>query len=114
MRNHIDYVATFVGAFGAMLLFIGMMLLLAAPVVFFAISGAWLQVSGLFSGGCLSMGFSALFLAVNKGLYARRSWARMATLGIAALSILNLPVGTFFAAYAFWTLTKSEAVAEFV
>jgi len=42
------------------------------------------------------------------GLYARRSWARILGFIVAALSLLNFPVGTILGGYTIWVLTRPE------
>lgn len=48
---------------------------------------------------CLVLGF---------GLYNFRPWARILGLVLAALNLLNVPLGTALSLYAFWVLLKPE------
>jgi hypothetical protein len=48
---------------------------------------------------CLVLGF---------GLYNFRPWARVLGLVLAALNLLNIPLGTALSLYAFWVLLKPE------
>ncbi|NWF85956.1 MAG: hypothetical protein HXY18_19225 [Bryobacteraceae bacterium] len=53
---------------------------------------------------CLVLGF---------GLYNFRPWARVLGLVLAALNLLNVPLGTALSLYAFWVLLKPESEALF-
>lgn len=53
---------------------------------------------------CLVLGF---------GLYNFRPWARVLGLVLAALNLLNVPLGTALSLYAFWVLLKPETEAIF-
>jgi hypothetical protein len=45
-------------------------------------------------------------LAAGFGLLARKSWARVLAIVIAALGLANFPVGTLVGAYAIWVLLQ--------
>ncbi len=45
-------------------------------------------------------------LLAGIGLHKRKNWGRILTFIVAALSILNLPIGTAYGIYAFWALTR--------
>jgi hypothetical protein len=47
------------------------------------------------------------------GLLQYREWARMLTLVLSALNLLNVPFGTALGIYAFWALLKPETAALF-
>ena len=47
------------------------------------------------------------FLIVGGGLLSNKAWAHRAGLWVAALNILNLPLGTPVGAYAMWALSRS-------
>jgi len=53
---------------------------------------------------CLVLGF---------GLYNFRPWARILGLILAALNLLNVPLGKALSLYAFWVLLKPESEALF-
>ena len=42
------------------------------------------------------------------GLILGKSWAKVVVLIVSALNILNFPLGTALAIYAFWALTRPE------
>ncbi len=53
---------------------------------------------------CLILGF---------GLHNFRPWARVLGIVLAALNLLNVPLGTALSLYAFWVLLKPETEALF-
>lgn len=96
----------------------------AAIVVFVVIAGG-----GLISGDGTAMMITAsvatalaVFLAVVSlpsviagiGLMQRANWARVLTLIIAAMNLLNIPVGTALGVYAFWVLLNDKVTPLFV
>ena len=52
-------------------------------------------------------------LVVGFGLYNFRPWGRVLGLVLAALNLLNVPLGTAMSLYAFWVLLKPETEALF-
>ncbi|NLE75728.1 MAG: hypothetical protein GX605_03105 [Chloroflexi bacterium] len=48
-------------------------------------------------------------LVAGAGLLKRRSWARVLTLVLAFVGLLNFPIGTLLGAYAIWALFQPEA-----
>jgi len=46
-------------------------------------------------------------------LLRRRGWARIVTLVVGALGLLDIPLGTALGVYTFWVLMQDEAVAVF-
>lgn len=116
MATHIKVLAWIQIALSALMLAL-------ALLVFFGIA-----VGGLFSGSLrmfalLSFaggvaGFALLLLALpglvaGWGLLQRRPWARVLTIILAVLHILNFPFGTLFAAYALWVLLSRDGAAAF-
>lgn len=47
------------------------------------------------------------------GLLAMKSWARILTMVIAAVSCLNIPVGTLAGVYSIWVLMQDETIVLF-
>lgn len=43
------------------------------------------------------------------GLLQRRAWAKIWTFIVAALNLVNFPIGTAFGVYAIWVMTRPEA-----
>lgn len=52
-------------------------------------------------------------LILGYGLYNLRPWARILGLVLAAIHLLNVPLGTLISIYAFWVLLKPETAALF-
>lgn len=97
---------------------LGVLGLLAAGVVFVALTGGgWLSgdrdavfiTSGL--GSLIALFVVAMSmptLLAGIGLAQRRPWARILSLIVAALQLTNLPFGTVLGVYAFWVLLQEE------
>ena len=52
-------------------------------------------------------------IAGGIGLFSCKQWARMLTLVMAALGLLNIPIGTLKGVYIIWVLVQSETVSLF-
>jgi hypothetical protein len=52
-------------------------------------------------------------LIAGIGLLKQRNWARVLTLIVSAIGLIDIPVGTGLGIYAFWVLTRSETAALF-
>ena len=120
LKKHIELLGILQIAFGSILFLIG--------IIGFAI----LQGTGLIAflaeksgDGILAMrimtliAWAVLFLALlvalplvlaGIGLMKRRRWARILTLIISAINLLNMPLGTVLAIYAFWVLMNQESI----
>ena len=57
--------------------------------------------------------FGGAMIAGGVGLLACKSWARILTLVMAALGLLNIPVGTLKGVYIIWVLVQQETVSLF-
>ena len=47
------------------------------------------------------------------GLFKRKEWARILTLIISVINLLNFPIGTAVGVYSIWALSQSETVEFF-
>ena len=47
------------------------------------------------------------------GLLKRKEWARILTLILSALDLVNFPLGTALGVYSIWALVQPEVMAEF-
>jgi len=65
----------------------------------------------LVTGVILVMSLPCLILGY--GLMNFRPWARILGIVLAALNLLNVPIGTAVSLYAFWVLLKPETEAMF-
>ncbi|NLD63757.1 MAG: hypothetical protein GX646_07650, partial [Bacteroidales bacterium] len=52
-------------------------------------------------------------IAGGIGLFYCKPWARILTLVMAALGLLNVPVGTLKGVYIIWVLVQSETISLF-
>jgi uncharacterized protein YybS (DUF2232 family) len=52
-------------------------------------------------------------LIAGIGLLKQRNWARVLTLVVSAIGLVDIPVGTGLGIYAFWVLTRSETATLF-
>ena len=52
-------------------------------------------------------------LIAGIGLYKRKEWARILTLVISVVNLLNFPIGTAIGVYSLWALVQPEVVDEF-
>lgn len=116
MSQHVTVLAVLYIVSGAILLLIG-------GGLFVVIAGA-----GALSGdaeaalitGVVGVALGAFFLVLSipsiiagAGLIGKRSWARILTLVLGALQILNIPFGTALGIYTFWVLLNDQTTAVF-
>ncbi|MDX1568639.1 MAG: hypothetical protein R3223_12610 [Longimicrobiales bacterium] len=113
---------THVMVLGWLQILIGILDLLIALLVFGVLAGVGLML-GLAGepvfpifGGALGTILGVLLavtalpnLLAGVGLLARKNWARILALILAALNIFKFPWGTALAVYTFWALTGDEA-----
>lgn len=57
--------------------------------------------------------FGAAMVAGGIGLLTCQSWGRILTLVMAALGLLNIPIGTLKGVYIIWVLVQPETVSLF-
>jgi hypothetical protein len=57
--------------------------------------------------------FGGAMIAGGVGLFSCRPWARVLTLVMAALGLLNIPVGTLKGVYIIWVLVQTETMSLF-
>lgn len=87
--------------------------------------GGWDQWGGPWTGmppfvggilGGLGVGlliFSVLRIIAGVGLLTLQSWARMLTIVVAIISLINIPFGTAVGIYTLWVLMPDESDREF-
>jgi hypothetical protein len=121
MHTHVKVLAVLYiifGIFGTLLAF-GMMALLS----FIGIAGAasdpdaWMAVPILgITGAALGMFLLALSLpgiVAGIGLLKFRPWARILTIVISVLNLLNIPWGTILGIYGLWVMFSEEGARLF-
>jgi uncharacterized membrane protein (DUF2068 family) len=117
MKKHVTVV-------GAIQIGFGVLGLIAAVALFFALNFARTQVGDdEVAGGVLKLlsislplliGFlSTLGLVGGIGLFTYQSWARYLVIVVSALGCLNIPIGTLKGVYALWVLLQDETVKLF-
>lgn len=57
--------------------------------------------------------FGGAMIAGGVGLLSCRPWARILTLVMTAIGLLNIPIGTLKGVYIIWVLVQSETVSLF-
>lgn len=117
MEQHIKIVSVIYIIFGIL----GM---LAAIVVFVAGAGAGLAsgdpdaaIAGGTCGTVIAVIVAVLSLPsliAGMGLKNRKEWARILTIVLSALNLLNFPIGTAIGGYALWVLLNDQSKAYFV
>ncbi|HVR43161.1 MAG TPA: hypothetical protein VMS56_06895 [Thermoanaerobaculia bacterium] len=116
MEKHVQILAILHIVAGAILLLVG-------AGVFITLAGAGLlsgdpdamavtAVIGLFVGALLFV-LSVPSIIAGMGLLRHRPWARVLTLVLAALQILNFPFGTALGIYSFWVLLNEQTTPLF-
>lgn len=102
---------------------LGILTLIGAAVVTFAIAGGGLlsedqtaivitSTVGFAIGGFMALG-GIFSLVAGYGLLKRRSWARTLTIVLSVINLLNFPIGTALGGYALWVMLQDESRAEF-
>ena len=92
---------------------------LAIPTVITAIVGVVEDSDALIATGILgllaavAMVACFVMLAVGFGLWTLRQWARVATIALAVLGLMFVPIGTLIGGATLWYLLKPEVAAEF-
>ena len=116
MRKHIHVAAILQIVFGALNAIIGLAIAFAFGFVdqfvddptalkVLAIVGTPLVVMFLLFGGAM--------IAGGIGLLSCKSWARILTLVMASLGLLNIPIGTLKGVYIIWVLVQQETISLF-
>lgn len=57
--------------------------------------------------------FGGAMIAGGVGLLSCKAWARILTMVMAAIGLLNIPIGTLKGVYIIWVLVQSETVSLF-
>ena len=118
MQKHVTILSVIHFGIGAIFLLAALIVTLAFPTIgnFVpedALPFDLFSVLGAGIGGFLFL-FSAIKLLCGYGLYKRKSWARIYTLVLCALGLINIPFGTLIAIYGIWVLVKSETAQLFI
>ncbi len=116
MDKHISILGALYIAFGIYNLFIGLAgLLVLSGMGFFSGDQNALAIMAVV-GYFLLLFFLVIAvpsLMAGVGLLKRKEWARILTLVLGFLSLVNVPLGTALGIYTIWVLVQPEAVALF-
>lgn len=117
MEQHIKIVSIIYIVFGVL----GM---LAALVIFVLGAGAGLmsgQAEEAVAGGTCGLVIAVIVavlslpsLIAGIGLKNRKEWARILTIVLSAINLLNFPLGTAIGGYALWVLLNEQSKPYFV
>jgi hypothetical protein len=116
MRKHVSIAAILQIVFGAILVIAAMAIAFAfgfvdqfvddpTAVKVLGIIGTPLVVLFLLFGGAM--------IAGGVGLFYCKPWARILTLVMGAIGLLNVPIGTLKGVYIIWVLVQSETISLF-
>jgi hypothetical protein len=116
MKKHVSVVAILQIVFGSLNVLIAMVIAFAfgfadqfvddpTAVKVLAIVGTPLVVLFLIFGGAM--------IAGGVGLLSCRPWARILTLVMGGIGLLNIPIGTLKGVYIIWVLVQQETVSLF-
>lgn len=115
ISRHIEIVAYLHIAYGALIL-------MAAVIVFFVLSGGGLLsgdigVIAITSGVGLAISLFLVIMAAPSliggyGLLRRREWSRVVIIVLSVIDLFSFPVGTALGGYSLWVLFQDEARLE--
>lgn len=116
MEKHVTIVASLQVGFSVLGI-------LAAIIIFVVLRNVWTVVDDYEAERVLKIvaAWVPLFLIILSlpglvggiGLFLRQGWARILTLIVAALGLLNIPIGTALGIYTIWVLVQPETTKLF-
>ena len=116
MDKHVTAVAALFIAFGALGVFLGLIILVAIVGGGFASGDEEARlITGIIGpavAGPLLL-FAALQVVGGLALLQKRPWARILVLILSFLSLLIIPIGTAYGIYAIWVLMNDDTVRLF-
>lgn len=113
MKSHVELLALINIVSGVLGLLVGgivfAVLFLLAPVANDPVGSPVLVIVAVGVSGLLFL-LSAPSIIAGIGLLKHKAWARILTLILAIIALLNVPIGTLIALYTFWVLTNEETM----
>ncbi len=112
IRTHVTIVGWGLVVINALLLLFGLGLFaLLVGIGVLAADSEALVVLTLVGGGVGGVGalFALPGIIAGWGLLKQQNWARILAIVVAALSVLNFPVGTLIGAYILWVMLQRSA-----
>jgi len=116
MRKHVNIAAILQIVFGAILVIAAMAIAFAFSFVDqFVDDPTAIKVLGIIGTPLvvLFLLFGGLMIAGGVGLFYCKPWARILTLVMGAIGLLNVPIGTLKGVYIIWVLVQSETISLF-
>ncbi len=116
MKKHVNIAAILQIVFGAILVIAGMAVAFAFGFVDqFVDDPTAVKVLGIIGTPLvvLFLLFGGLMIAGGVGLFYCKPWARILTLVMGAIGLLNVPIGTLKGVYIIWVLVQSETISLF-
>jgi hypothetical protein len=116
MRKHVNIAAILQIVFGAILVIAAMAIAFAFSFVDqFVDDPTAIKVLGIVGTPLvvLFLLFGGLMIAGGVGLFYCKPWARILTLVMGAIGLLNVPIGTLKGVYIIWVLVQSETISLF-
>jgi len=126
LRLHIPVVGWFLILQSALLalvaFFVFVLLMALSTPSFYAVLGESNGIdevgSGILSFTAWAVGAFLFALAIpglvaGIGLLTHQPWARVVSIVVAALGLINIPIGTVFGVYAIWVLAQDKAETYF-
>lgn len=116
MKKHVNVAAILQIVFGSLVAIAGLAIAFAFGFVDqFVDDPTAVKVLGIVGTPLIIMFllFGGAMIAGGVGLLSCRPWARILTLVMAAIGLLNIPIGTLKGVYIIWVLVQSETVTLF-
>lgn len=116
MRKHVSIAAILQIVFGAILVIAAMAIAFAFGFVDqFVDDPTAVKVLGIIGTPLVALFllFGGLMIAGGIGLFYCKPWARILTLVMGAIGLLNVPIGTLKGVYIIWVLVQSETISLF-
>jgi len=116
MRKHVNVAAILQIVFGSLIVIGALVIAFAFGFIDqFVDDATAIKVLGIIGTPLivLMLLFGGAMIAGGVGLFSCRPWARILTLVMAALGLLNIPIGTLKGVYIIWVLVQSETISLF-
>lgn len=116
MRKHVNIAAILQLVFGSVLAIAGLAIAVLLGFVDEVVPDPTaIKVLGIIGTPLVVMFmlFGGLMIAGGVGLFYCKPWARILTLVMGAIGLLNVPIGTLKGVYIIWVLVQSETISLF-
>lgn len=116
MKKHVNIAAVLQIVFGAILVIAAMAIAFAFSFIDqFVDDPTAIKVLGIIGTPLVVMFllFGGAMIAGGVGLFYCKPWARILTLVMGAIGLLNVPIGTLKGVYIIWVLVQSETISLF-